>query len=71
MEQLIKEITEYASRAGKQPQAILRSAIGASWGQWDDWLSGKSSPTMKNVDRLREWMRDHPAPVAATDKDVA
>jgi hypothetical protein len=69
MEQLLDEIRTYAERANLSPQAVLRRAIGASWGQWDDWLTGKSSPTMRNVDKLRGWMVQNP--IAQTDKDVA
>ncbi|PHP28020.1 hypothetical protein CJ301_08530 [Limimaricola cinnabarinus] len=60
MEQLIIEIEAYASATGKSPALVLREALGASWGQWDAWVEGRSSPTMRNVDRLRSYMTAHP-----------
>lgn len=60
MEQLIIEVEAYASAAGKTPALVLRDALGASWGQWDAWVQGKSSPTMRNVDRLRTYMAANP-----------
>jgi len=60
MEQLITEVEAYCSAVGTTPQRVLRAAIGANWGQWDSWIVGKSSPTMRVVDRLRQWMADHP-----------
>lgn len=56
MEQLIAEVESYAANMGVTPQKVLRDAIGANWRQWDLWKSGRSSPTMRVVDRLREHM---------------
>jgi hypothetical protein len=44
-----------------KPQRLLRDAINAGHGQWAAWTSGRSSPTMKVVDRLRAYMAAHPA----------
>jgi hypothetical protein len=49
------------------PQRVLRAAIGASWGQWDGWKAGKSSPTLRVADRLRRWMADNPPALGAED----
>ncbi|MDD9738449.1 hypothetical protein PVW47_01505 [Marinovum sp. SP66] len=66
MEQLIEDIAAYAKAKGRTPQAVLRDAIGASWREWDSWCAGASSPTMARVDRLRQFMADHP-PAPAED----
>ena len=60
MEQLIAEIEDYARRAGIKPGSVLRSGINASSRQWQEWVDGKSSPTMATVDRLRAWMATNP-----------
>ncbi|RAP39402.1 hypothetical protein BYZ73_20720 [Rhodovulum viride] len=62
MEQFIAEIEAYAAACSKTPQKVLRDAVGANWGQWDSWKRGASSPTMKVVDRLREFMTANPPP---------
>lgn len=56
MEQLIREIEQQASVLGMTPQSLLRKALGASWSTWSDWASGKSSPTLATVDKLRAWI---------------
>ncbi|SNT39016.1 hypothetical protein SAMN05421763_11385 [[Luteovulum] sphaeroides subsp. megalophilum] len=56
MEQLISDIEAHCTACGISPQKLLREAINAKWGQWQDWKDGKSSPTMKVVDRLRAFM---------------
>jgi len=56
MEQLINEIEQAASALGMTPQSLLRKALGASWSTWSDWASGKSSPTLATVDKLRAWI---------------
>jgi len=56
MEQLISEIEREASALGMTPQSLLRKALGASWSTWSDWVSGKSSPTLATVDKLRAWI---------------
>lgn len=56
MEQLISDIEAHCTARGISPQKLLREAINAKWGQWQDWKDGKSSPTMKVADRLRVYM---------------
>lgn len=60
MEQFITEIESYCDRADIKPQRLLRDVLGASWGQWDQWKAGAASPTLRNVDRLRAHMAEHP-----------
>lgn len=74
MDQLIAEIEAYAAALGLSPQKVLRDAIGSSWGQWDAWKAGTSSPTMRVVDRLRAHMAEHPPQArggALSDTDAA
>ncbi|SIO36867.1 hypothetical protein SAMN05444722_1710 [Rhodovulum sp. ES.010] len=67
MDKLIAEVEAYAAAWDKVPQKVLRDAIGAGWGQWDSWKDGRSSPTMKVVDRLREFMAANPPPERRED----
>ncbi|RBO51962.1 hypothetical protein DSD19_17725 [Rhodovulum sp. BSW8] len=67
MEEFLAEIEAYAAACSKTPQKVLRDAIGAGWGQWGSWKSRESSPTMLTADKLRDYMRDHPAPTPAGD----
>ncbi|WP_439561127.1 hypothetical protein [Roseinatronobacter sp.] len=66
MEKFISEIEAYTRALGITPQKLLRDALRASWGQWNDWKAGKSSPTMRNADRLREYMAENPPPAPAS-----
>lgn len=66
MEKLIAEIESYTSELGITPQKFLRDVLNAPWGQWDGWKVGKSSPTMRNADRLREYMAENPPPAPAS-----
>jgi len=60
MDKLILEIESHCAAAGIPPQRLLREAINGSWSTWDKWKSGKSSPTMKIVERTRAHMAAHP-----------
>ncbi|MBY6160012.1 hypothetical protein KUV73_03970 [Mameliella alba] len=60
MEQLITEIEAYARAVERTPQAVLRAAIGAGWGEWGSWRARRSSPTLARVDRLRAYMVKNP-----------
>lgn len=71
MEQLIAEIEDYAARMGISPQAVLRRALGSSGRTWGEWVRRESSPTMANVDRLRDWIRDNPPEVTTPETDAA
>ena len=62
MEKLITAIETYAASIGKVPEWVLREAIGASWRQWRSWKSGQSSPTVRNADRIYQYMAANPAP---------
>ncbi|ULB10715.1 hypothetical protein ORIO_12455 [Cereibacter azotoformans] len=68
MEQLISDIEAHCAVRGISPQKLLREAINAKWGQWQDWKDGKSSPTMKVADRLRAHMAD--AATTAADQGL-
>lgn len=56
MDELIAEITSFAEEVGCTPELVLRDAIKAGWGQWRKWLAREASPTMRNVDKIREHM---------------
>jgi hypothetical protein len=60
MEQLISEVEAYAAATEQKPEAVLRAAIGAGWGEWSSWRARKSSPTLARVDRLRAYMAENP-----------
>jgi len=59
MEQLISDIETYCTSRGISPQKLLREAINAKWGQWQDWKDGKASPTVATADRLRAFMAEN------------
>ena len=62
MEQIIREIEAYSKALGVPPERVLRRAIGASWGQWEAWVSGTASCTVRTLERLRRYMAENPAP---------
>lgn len=61
MEKLIRDIETYAQTVGLKPQTVLRAAVGAGWGAWDAWRTGKSSPTVVVADRIYAYMAANPA----------
>jgi hypothetical protein len=71
MEQLISDIEAYASQVDRKPQSVLRSAINASWGTWDAWVAGKSSPTLIVADRVRVFMAENLPVDADPQQEVA
>ena len=73
MEQFIKEIEAYCAASNCKPQKLLRDVLKSSWRIWDEWKSGRSSPTLASVDRLRAHMAKNPPRQPASDKneDVA
>jgi hypothetical protein len=62
MEQFITEIESYCAAKGIAPQKLLRDVLKSSWRIWDEWKSGKSSPTLASADRVRAHMAQNPAP---------
>jgi hypothetical protein len=68
MEQLILELEAYAASVGRTPPAVLRAALNAGGGEWQSWTSGRSSPTLARVDRLRRYMADNPPPPAISSE---
>ena len=71
MEQLIAAVEGYARQMGRPPEWVLRSAIGASWRQWGLWKTGRASPTVKNADRIYQYIAANPAPTdAAVETDA-
>lgn len=68
MEQLISDIEKHCASHGISPQKLLRKVIKASWGQWDQWKAGKSSPTVATADRLRAFMADTSPKAAVNGK---
>lgn len=71
MEQFISEIESYCAAIGCKPQKLLRDALKSSWRQWDEWKSGKSSPTLASVDRLRAHMAANPPGAVAEDASTS
>lgn len=65
MEKLISDIEVYCARSGITPQRLLKLAIGANHGQWQDWKDGKSSPRFGTGDRIRAYMQANPPLSAA------
>jgi hypothetical protein len=65
MEKLIADITAYAAATGRKPQTVLRAAIGAGWGAWDNWVAGASTPTLASVERIYAYIAANPAPAPA------
>ncbi|WP_295045131.1 hypothetical protein [uncultured Paracoccus sp.] len=65
MEQFITDIEIYADAAGTTPQRLLRAILNAEWGRWDSWKARQAFPTARTMDRVRDFMRQNPAGVAA------
>lgn len=62
---LFQDIEAYADAAGLTPSQVLSRSIKASGRSWGEWTSGAASPTVRNADRIYDWMARNPAaPVA-------
>lgn len=60
MEQFLEDVRKYAQAFGVLPTTVVQRAGvggGATWGRWE---SGKGSPTLATVDRLRRYMAENP-----------
>jgi hypothetical protein len=65
MEQFLADVRAYAEARGIKPSTVVQSAGGGNGSVWKRWESGKGSPTLHTVDRIRAYMADNP--VAAPD----
>lgn len=61
MEQFIAEIEAYAAACGLKPTTVVQGAAGVSGAAWDRWKAGGSC-TMRTADRIRDYIRENPAP---------
>ncbi|MEC8629897.1 MAG: hypothetical protein VXY73_07385 [Pseudomonadota bacterium] len=59
MDELIEKVTAFADAVNRTPNAIIRAAVGAKYSAWDDWVNGKSSPTMRTADRIYAYMDEN------------
>jgi transcriptional regulator with XRE-family HTH domain len=69
MEQFLSDIRAYARAHGVLPTTIVQRIGVGSGSTWARWESGKSSPTLKTVDRIRQYMAQNPAPVVGKMPD--
>jgi len=60
MEKLINEIEEYATAFNVLPNTVLKRAANLSGRTWKLWKSGKSTPTFKTAERIRQYINDNP-----------
>lgn len=71
MDELLSEISAFA-RAHQLPEAsVVKNAQCGNGSTWRRWSEGKTTPTMKIVDRLRGYMRENPAPGCENKADAA
>lgn len=67
MEQLIAEVRAYATLRDIKPDTVLQLAANLSGTTWKKWVDGKSSCTLKTMDRIRKYMADNPAECQSSD----
>lgn len=56
----MEEIRAYAARLGNSPSTVIQKAGVGGGGTWSKWESGDGSPTLRTVDRLRQYMANNP-----------
>ncbi|WP_406870470.1 hypothetical protein ABEB22_12660 [Thioclava sp. 'Guangxiensis'] len=56
----IAEVRVYADGIGQTPQNVLRKAIRATWGTWEDWCASRSYPGFERAERVLAYMRANP-----------
>ena len=58
MEQLIKDIEEYAMRRGIKPATVVQYALNASAREWDRWAQGGSC-SVRTAEKIRKYMHEN------------
>lgn len=57
----MQEIQDYAEAHGIKPATVLQKAAGLSGRTWEQWVSGKSSPTVRTVEKVRFFIQQEGA----------
>jgi len=70
MEQFLSDIRAYAERVGLKPSTVIQKAKAGNGATWERWEEGKSSPTLKTVERVRRYMAANPPP-KKSEEDAA
>lgn len=60
MEQFITEVRTYATLVGVMPTTVIQRAGVGGGGTWRLWEDGRSSPTLRTVERVRAYMAENP-----------
>ncbi|MGV6840592.1 MAG: XRE family transcriptional regulator [Planktomarina sp.] len=67
MDKFLEDVRNYADACNMLPSTIVQRANAGGGAAWKKWETGKSSPTMRTVDRIRQYMADNPPPAKAED----
>jgi len=68
MEQFLAEIEAYAAACGLKPTTVVQRAGRLGGATWAKWQAGASC-SMRIAERIRRYIADNPAPVAAVAAD--
>lgn len=63
----MEDVRAYAARVGVKPATVIQRARAGGGGTWSTWESGASSPTLRTVDRMRQFIADNPPPAMTED----
>lgn len=58
MDELIKEVEEFAKLVGRSPSTVLQDAAATSGQAWAKWVNGGTC-SMKIADRVRKYIREN------------
>ena len=71
MEQLVSEIEAYAASVKLSPGTVVQRATTLGGGAFGKWKKGEQTCTMATAEKVRGYMRRHPAPEPETSREGA
>ena len=71
MEQLVSEIEVYAAAVNLSPGTVVQRATTLGGGAFGKWKKGEQTCTMATAEKVRGYMRQHPAPVPDTEPETS
>lgn len=60
IEALVKDVESYAEKKGVTPETVVKAGGKVNVVTWRKLVSGDGDLRTRTVDRIREYMREHP-----------
>ena len=71
MEQLVSEIEVYAAALNLSPGTVVQRATTLGGSAFGKWKKGEQTCTMATAEKVRSYMRQHPAPFPDAEAETS